>query len=528
MNTHKRLHLMVILGILCALLSSPLNAQAQILTGTISGVIRDVNGNPITGIGVSVHYEPVGGGDVQGDCSDTLTGAYTIYGVPYGSYIVSAGYDCNNQPSNNLAVEYWQNSPNFANVIPVTVSQANSNITGIDFTLQVTDETEVYSPYIFAILESNTIYGDFWPEGSPITLTIDNPANGPGVDYTDTNSTGSFEAIQGFSLAPGMIMMMTNGDITKTHIITPINVEGTNTISETVFGIAYPYSPVWVACGDDRISRYVVADSTGHWEVNFGVPGPTDQELDLCNLGPGEGGFAIEGGGDLQNDFTMDTWEVSLPPPLQRVAPYDFVTELNGLVNCNYANTSGTGEATINSDFSTGNLLLDLRARSLAGQSEGRAGIGIKYIAPINGTIQIDSDVTVAGFDSIALVPLKIKRIGDTGIVSVKSSAEISVVRINPRQDNQNSLNFASRIMTPGLLPIPKNPVDIVSYRPQQTYSVSLEIDVNAGDELYICVGIRSEVVAAGLVPWVSTAKVLYGQTKSNTTKVEVIRISYK
>lgn len=214
------------------------------------------------------------------------------------------------------------------------------------------------------------------------------------------------------------------------------------------------------------------------------------------------------------------------PETVERIAPYDFSTELNGLVSCNFTNVNGTGEAKIESDINNGHLLVDLRARSLSGKAEGRAAIGVKYIAPINGRVKIDADVLVTGVDSLSMID--VPELGETAITSVDSSVEIYVKRIHNARDDIHSDSFAKRIMSPSLLPIPSSPVDLVTYIPPKTFSGSIEIDVLEKDQLYICVGIKSKVVATGLVPFGATAKVLYGKSNDYETKVERVRISYK
>jgi hypothetical protein len=214
------------------------------------------------------------------------------------------------------------------------------------------------------------------------------------------------------------------------------------------------------------------------------------------------------------------------PPPVVRMAPYDFTQALHGLVNCNTSNSTGTGVAHVDSDIKTGNLLVDLRARTLAGAAVGHAGVGVMYTAPQSGKIFIKADVVLAGFDLLTLV--SVPKLGKTAIVSLQSSVEISVTRIHPRRDNLNTTDFAHRIITPlpsGIIP---NPISLVVYNPPKTFSGSVKlVDVTAGDQLFICVGVKSKVVATGLIPLVGTAKVLYGKFKFGATNVQKIRIAY-
>ena len=112
--------------------------------------------------------------------------------------------------------------------------------------------------------------------------------------------------------------------------------------------------------------------------------------------------------------------------------------------------------------------------------------------------------------------------------MSIKSSVELSVVRIGPRRDNQSETDFANRISLPTGNPLPSNPVNIVTYSPSKKFSNSLEFNVLAGDQLYICAGLKSRAQATGLLPWLGTAKALYGNTNAGRTQVAAIRIIYK
>ena len=61
--------------------------------GSISGTVSDADGNPLAGANVSVEGTPMG-------AATTTSGAYSISGVPAGSYIVTAsyiGYESSNQ-----------------------------------------------------------------------------------------------------------------------------------------------------------------------------------------------------------------------------------------------------------------------------------------------------------------------------------------------------------------------------------------------------------------------------------------------
>ncbi len=237
-------------------------------------------------------------------------------------------------------------------------------------------------------------------------------------------------------------------------------------------------------------------------------------------------GFATGFGSDAAGvvDVTINV----KPAPVVRTAPYDFVTELNGLVNCNSTATTGTGQARTQSNPQTGGLSLDIKARSSSGSAIGRAGVGVRYSAPASGTVRIAGQVVVNGFDEVSLVA--IPKLGTTGIASIESAVEISVKRLRPGQpalDVTAPNNFAARILTPGLLPTPGSPIDLVKYT-GQSFTSSVDLQVLPGDQLLICVGTRSHAVAVALLPWVSTAKAFYERFQSSgQTRVTQISVAY-
>jgi hypothetical protein len=323
-----------------------------------------------------------------------------------------------------------------------------------------------------------------------------------------------------------------------------------------VIGIALTPMSAALSVGESHTVTATLTDLLGNPQTNIQVTfsvdsGPNAGAVGTCSPNSdcttdanGQVNFTYTGSGGVGTDqikgcftnqanqaicsqpVTVEWSQITPPPMVERKAPYDFVTALSGLVNCNSQFAIGTGEVKVNSRANTGALLIDVKARSLNGRADGQAGVGVLYTAPVTGKIRIETDAVVSGFDSIAL--LNVEKLGETGIASIKSSVMISVVRIGPRRDNQSETNFASRIMSPSGNPLPSNPVDLVTYKPSKTFSNSLEFDVLAGDQLYICAGLKSTAQATGLLPWLATAKALYGSTKSAKTHVEVIRIFYK
>ncbi len=96
--------------------------------GSVTGVVRDSQGNPLGGIQVSVSDYDTGYG-FGGAQSEAGTGAYTITGLPSGDYRVSVG-------GSGYLTEYYNNTPDYNSASRVTVT-APDTTTGIDFSLEL-------------------------------------------------------------------------------------------------------------------------------------------------------------------------------------------------------------------------------------------------------------------------------------------------------------------------------------------------------------------------------------------------------
>jgi hypothetical protein len=230
--------------------------------------------------------------------------------------------------------------------------------------------------------------------------------------------------------------------------------------------------------------------------------------------------------GEPQTTGLVRWTTVPLPPVVVRTAPFDFNKAQRGVVECNHTATTGTGEATARSNFRTGLLQVSAKARTRVGGALGRAGVGVKYVAPRTGRIKIDADLAVAGFDW--LWSFGVPKLDHTAIVSLKSSAQISVSRFRPAaKDVSNEMVFAGRAMTPlPDSPIPM-PIDIKRYNPAEPVSTSVALDVEKGQELFVCVGVQTRTIATGLLPWVGTAAADYLKIDdANKTEVRQIRIT--
>jgi hypothetical protein len=203
-------------------------------------------------------------------------------------------------------------------------SQGNVRLTDEDG-----DATQVdgYVPNpTFAVrVNSNWVEANEWELDASLTLEIDDPDNGPGVDYTDTQTVGEapwdpsqtyveiqFEGL--YDVQPGDVVTLTDGVTSKTHIVTSIEITGYDLESDLVFGVADPnsYDLLVYACDDEYCStRHVNSDGGGHWTADFGNPGVQDDEQDTYNI---IGGTWLDvQQGDADGDFTF--FGVGIPNP---------------------------------------------------------------------------------------------------------------------------------------------------------------------------------------------------------------------
>lgn len=106
------------------------------------------------------------------------------------------------------------------------------HVTALSDTVSLTDT--VNAPYaataaIAVALDSPHVFGEGWAPGTTVTVTIDDPANGAGVDYSDdfvTSGDGSFWSPQGvWPLEPGFLVIATDGLVTKEHTVLDLTVD---------------------------------------------------------------------------------------------------------------------------------------------------------------------------------------------------------------------------------------------------------------------------------------------------------------
>jgi len=123
------------------------------------------------------------------------------------------------------------------------------------------------------------IAGNGWELDSIITLEIDDPSNGTGVDYSDSqeaqltdvdNISVNFFPGNEWDLTPGHIITLSDGEITVTHVVQDLSIEVVDVEKDLLQGTAKPGSEVMVWIEEpESFEMRVTADSSGLWTADF-------------------------------------------------------------------------------------------------------------------------------------------------------------------------------------------------------------------------------------------------------------------
>jgi hypothetical protein len=187
-------------------------------------------------------------------------------------------------------------------------------------TVSVSHTSPELHPHLAAFVFNNSVGAFQWPLDSQITLTIDDPDNGPGIDFTDTQpgvptgdeprgAEASFQ-LTGLTLQPGQLLTMTDGTTTKTHTVTSLALGGGRADNDTVWGTAEQGSVIDVVnMADYSISRHVTTDGQGNWLADFSLPGNAGQ--DSYDIQYGDNMMVMQN--DEDGDHTQFNWHANVP-----------------------------------------------------------------------------------------------------------------------------------------------------------------------------------------------------------------------
>jgi hypothetical protein len=168
-------------------------------------------------------------------------------------------------------------------------------------------------PQIWVPLDRYDIYGHNWPDGTTVTLTIDDPDTPTSPDYTDQQAGDGNQInfpLQGWMPEPGQIVTMSDGTITKTHIVAEVAITGIDAETNLVSGIAPPGAEisVWVKDRPDCGTQEADEGPAGNWTADFS-----------CDLVKGDTAEAAW----FDSDGDHTTYPYTIPDPSVQVANVD-------------------------------------------------------------------------------------------------------------------------------------------------------------------------------------------------------------
>ncbi len=166
--------------------------------------------------------------------------------------------------------------------------------------------------------DDNSVLGGGWGDNVTITLTVDDPSNGPGVDYSEVQTAyGEVEFNIDFDIQPGFLITMSDGDITKEHTVANIEVLSMDIDNETISGIANIGDEVegieieivlgpCVEIGQEPnyATRYEITDGSGNWLADFSQSGGDPGEEQTCDIDPWVGNLGDTWQEDEDGDKT--------------------------------------------------------------------------------------------------------------------------------------------------------------------------------------------------------------------------------
>lgn len=159
----------------------------------------------------------------------------------------------------------------------------------------------VPNPKIIADLTYNRIYGEEWQPNSEISLSIDSTPVAP--RFSDNYGSVNFTDLP-VDLQAGQELVMSDGVVTRTHIVRDIALTEIDQAADILRGTADPESWVWVLAYNDFFGYedHILSDQDGNWEADFSS---------WVDIAPGAQGTVTQEDG--QSNQTRVSWYVPLP-----------------------------------------------------------------------------------------------------------------------------------------------------------------------------------------------------------------------
>ena len=176
-------------------------------------------------------------------------------------------------------------------------------------------KTGSYARFHVQLVENN-IGGYDWRPGDSVTVTVDDPSNGAGVDFTDTKTVDPFGTVQfndlgGLQVGPGMFVTMTDGVVFKSYTVISLEVTEVNIDADTISGTGQVGAYLNIQhCQYNGClwRRFTTVQPDGTWQVDFSVPGVNPDEQEILDIVPGTSGEALHS--DADSDHTDANWYI--------------------------------------------------------------------------------------------------------------------------------------------------------------------------------------------------------------------------
>ena len=184
----------------------------------------------------------------------------------------------------------------------------------------------ILNPYVEASPNSNWVHAREWPRGTLMTLTIDDPSNGSGVDCITTATMGQAPwnpgdpndivadfNLNGYDVKAGDIVTASGNARSKTLTVSNLAVTGFDLQADTVSGNGTAGVQIQVCANVPNrcITRYITPDGSGNWTANYAVAGIPPDDTDTFDLNPWSDGWVAEYEAD--SDRTWVDWNVPNP-----------------------------------------------------------------------------------------------------------------------------------------------------------------------------------------------------------------------
>jgi len=210
--------------------------------------------------------------------------------------------------------------------------------------------------------EEDRIRGIGWPLGAEATLSIDDPSNGTGVDYTETKEVVEapwdsddtvlvFDLQAIFDLKPGQIITLSDGTTTKSHTISSLAVTRVDLEADLVEGTATPNAEVKIELGP---GRKIIANENGEWTADFSTPGDESWET-TYDLNHEEWGFHVLEF-DNDHDFTKIGWHF---PWMNTNNTHDYIWSIGWVIGNEVTLKINDPETPMNPDYEDTETAID-------------------------------------------------------------------------------------------------------------------------------------------------------------------------